>query len=465
MEISFPLLSSRSSEAAPQILPPHDSETGSLSTPTSQSFFKSTVRTFQHASHVPHPLSAATPPTSLSPPSHRHLHTHTHTPAMLTFVSAATLSTSKAFVRPLRCPRAAPSAHISMSLDPHAAHTAVSHLLAAAPADALHSLSTLLADATAALDAAVPEAAVEAVKQPGLWDRFVATIETAITLIHNQLTSAGVPGAYGLSIVLFTLIVKAFTFPLNYRQMESTMKMQAIAPKLKQVQADYKDNPTVMQQMTADLYKKQNVNPLAGCFPVFVQIPVWVALYRSVLNLASENRLNEPFLWLPSLQGPVAQTGQGLDTWLFPLVNGQPPIGWHDALCYLTLPVILMINQYYSTKLVTPPATDPQTQQANNFLKFMPLLIGFFSLNVPSGLGVYWVTNNFLSTAQTLFIKSRFPEGSFNINASDVDDASSATIDATVSEGFSSNSTNPDDAAPGTKALKSPKNKKRRKRR
>lgn len=382
---------------------------------------------------------------------------------MLTFVSAATLTTPRAFVRGSVCRRtlsARPAAQISMAFDPHVAHTAVSHLLTSVPSDALQSLSHILADATAAIEEAAP-AAAEAAKDPGLWARFVATIEAAITTIHNTLYTAGVPGAYGLSIVLFTFIVKAITFPLNFRQMESTMKMQAIAPRLKQLQNDYKDNPAVMQQMTADLYKKQNVNPLAGCFPVFVQIPVWVALYRSVLNLASENRLNESFLWLPSLQGPVSSTGQGLDTWLFPLVNGQPPIGWHDALCYLTLPVILMINQYYSTKLITPPAADPQTQQANNFLKFMPLLIGFFSLNVPSGLGIYWVTNNFLSTVQTLYIKSRFPAGSFNINADDVD-ASSSTVDVTPSEGFTAPTTT---ASSGTKAVKGSKNKKRRKRR
>lgn len=332
----------------------------------------------------------------------------------------------------------------------------------------LHSISSVLADATAAVSQATEgvdvagvatEAANEGAKQTGIWGNFVHLIESAIDLIHNGLMKAGVPGAYGLSIILFTFLVKAVTFPLNFRQMESTMKMQAIAPKLRKIQADYRDNPTVMQQMTAELYRKQNVNPLAGCAPVFAQIPIWVALYRSVLNLASENKLNEPFLWLPSLQGPVSSTGKGLDTWLYPLIDGAPPIGWHDALCYLILPVILMVNQYLTTKLVTPQTDDGNQQQAaaNNFLKFMPLLIGWFSLNVPSGLGVYWVTNNMLSTLQTLYIRSRFPTPS----ADDDDD----TIDVSASQADGFDASPAASTAASAKSSKASKNKKRRKRR
>lgn len=355
----------------------------------------------------------------------------------------------------------------------HHVFSTTSSTISSMPTDSLlHSISSVLADATAAVSQATEgvdvagvatEAAAAGVKQTGAWENFVHLIESAIVFIHNGLMKAGVPGAYGLSIILFTFIIKAVTFPLNFRQMESTMKMQAIAPKLRKIQADYRDNPTVMQQMTAELYRKQNVNPLAGCAPVFAQIPIWVALYRSVLNLASENKLNEPFLWLPSLQGPVSSTGKGLDTWLYPLVDGAPPIGWHDALCYLILPVILMVNQYLTTKLVTPQTDDGNQQQAaaNNFLKFMPLLIGWFSLNVPSGLGVYWVTNNMLSTLQTLYIRSQFPASSFV----DDDDDSDGAIDVSASQADGFNSSAPASTAANAKSSKASKNKKRRKRR
>jgi YidC/Oxa1 family membrane protein insertase len=278
-----------------------------------------------------------------------------------------------------------------------------------------------------------------------------------------------VPGAYGVTIILFTVGIKAVTFPLNYKQMESTMKMQALAPRLKKLQADYKDNPQVMNQMTAQLYKDEQINPLAGCLPVIIQIPVWIALYRTVLNLAKENLLDESFLFLPSLQGPVSETGQKLSTWLYPLVDGAPPIGWHDASCYLILPVLLVVSQFYSQKLLQPPNQDPSAAQANAVLKFMPLLIGWFSLNVPSGLGVYWVTNNLVSTLQTVFIRSRFNADNPSLATPD---ASSMTIDVSSNsgvvpptaaleeaEGFSANVAKPKGTVP-----KSTKQKRRKRR-
>lgn len=353
-----------------------------------------------------------------------------------------------------------------MVLDGHGAHQVLSSLQHVD----LNAISLMLSDAaTATADVAqsAAGAAVEA-KKSGWWDAFVHVIESAIVSLHTQLVAMGVPGAYGVSIIAFTVAVKTLLFPLNFKQMESTLRMQALAPRLREIQADYKDNPQVMNQMTAQIYKDENINPLAGCLPVFAQIPIWIALYRSVLNLAGENLLNESFLWIPSLQGPVSKTGQGLSVWLYPLVDGAPPVGWHDALCYLILPVLLMATQFYSQKLMAPTTQDPQQQQANNFLKFMPLLIGWFSLNVPSGLGIYWVTNNVLSTAQTAFIKSRFPDVTSSSGAKD-SDAGAAVIDDVpvreldVVDGFQSNGTGKTEG----KTAKAPKSskKKRRKRR
>lgn len=375
-----------------------------------------------------------------------------------------------------------------MALDPHIIstlphinlahiHTVLSYL-PAPPIHDLHSIQELISQAaTIATDAAstatdAAAAATEAAK-PGAWAQFVHLVETAIVALHGKLVSAGIPGAYGLSIIIFTVIVKALTFPLNFKQMKSTLKLQALTPRLKKIQTDYKDNPQVLNQMTAQLYKDEEINPLAGCLPVFAQIPVWIALYRSVLNLASANLLNESFLWLPSLQGPVSKTGQGLDTWLFPLIDGAPPIGWHDAICYLILPVLLTITQFYSQKLIQPANQDPQQAQANTFLKFMPLLIGWFALNVPSGLGVYWVTNNLLSTAQTVYIRQKFPDLTKPKTdpAQPVDVSSKGVFETSSLEeadGFRSNGTSPSEGG-STKSLgsggKKTKSKKRRKRR
>lgn len=217
----------------------------------------------------------------------------------------------------------------------------------------------------------------------------------------------GVDEAYGPSIILFTIGVKALTFPLTKTQIESTTKMQQIAPAAKQLQERYRDkDPARLNLELQKLYTENQVNPLAGCLPAFAQIPLFIGLYRSLLNLAKEDKLSESFLWLPSLEGPVADYQQGIG-WLTEWVNGAPKLGWHDTACYLVLPVLLVISQFASTELLTPKSDDPQQQQSQAILKFLPLMIGWFSLSVPSGLGLYWLTNNIVTTATTLLIRQQ----------------------------------------------------------
>jgi len=270
---------------------------------------------------------------------------------------------------------------------------------------ALASASLLLVDAAdGSTSAAAAATAAAGAQKAGLWNGFVHLIETIITGTGDTLAALGVPGSYGFAIIFLTIIVKAITFPLNYKQMKSTMAMQALAPKVRELQARYRDNPQLLNLETARLYQEAKVNPLTGCLPVFVQLPVWIALYRALMNLAADNRLDQGFFWLPSLEGPVRQ-GQGLSSWLFPFQNGAPPIGWHDAIAYLVLPCLLVVSQSISQKILQPPVQDPQQQQANAILRFLPFMVGWFSLNVPSGLGLYWVTNNIVSTIQTIGIK------------------------------------------------------------
>lgn len=361
--------------------------------------------------------------------------------------------------------RIAPSA----SIDPNFVH----HL----PTLDLHTATIFLAQAADVVGGGVAkagEAAVEA-KKIGLWDTFVNSIEWSIRSLHDVLANAGVKQAYGYSIILFTVAIKALTFPLNAKQMDSTMKMQSLTPRVKQIQADYKDNPQVMNQMISRLYQEENVNPLAGCLPVLAQFPIWIGLYRSVLNLASDNILNESFLWIPSLQGPVSKTGQGLNTWLYPLIDGAPPVGWHDAAAYLVIPVLLIIVQIYSQKLLQPPNQDPAAAKANKFLKFLPVLFGYFALNVPSGLCVYWLTNSLLSTAQTVVIRQKYataggPTLSSNSTDAGVDEDTTTSLkSASMREvdGFTSAESNGDaglkKTTAGARKITKKKRKKRRK--
>jgi len=239
------------------------------------------------------------------------------------------------------------------------------------------------------------------VDKSGWFGSIVQTMETIITFLHD------VVGSYGVAIVLFTIILKALTFPLNYAQIESTTKMQQLQPAIKKIQATYAADPDKMNVMMAELYKENELNPLAGCLPSLLQIPIFIALYRALLSLAREDLLEEPFLWIPNLEGPVFGA-QNAD-WLlkFSDWNGSvPPLGWSDTAAYLALPCLLVVAQSISTQLLTPPATDENAASNNAVLKFLPLLVGFFSLNVPAGLTIYWFCNNLVTTASTLYIKS-----------------------------------------------------------
>jgi len=254
--------------------------------------------------------------------------------------------------------------------------------------------------------AAAGDVATEAAKSDNGWFGFLTgPTEGFLQLIHTGLGAAGLDNSWGISIIILTLTIKLLTFPLTKQQLESTQKMQALQPQLKAVQAKYQSNPEVMNQKIAELYQTNNVNPLAGCVPSIVQIPVFIGLYRAVLDLAQQNILDEPFLWLPSLEGPT----YGYDptkgaSWLFDdWVNGAPSLGWEDTAAFLVLPVLLVVSQFLSMEVMTP---KEQKDQQPSFLKFLPLLIGFFSLNVPSALTVYWFTNNIFTTATSVIIRN-----------------------------------------------------------
>uniref|UniRef100_A0A5B6YMT0 Membrane insertase YidC/Oxa/ALB C-terminal domain-containing protein n=1 Tax=Davidia involucrata TaxID=16924 RepID=A0A5B6YMT0_DAVIN len=272
-----------------------------------------------------------------------------------------------------------------------------------------------LADAAVAVDAASGGATsgstdAAAVQKSGGWFGFVSdAMEVVLKVLEDGLTAVHVPYAYGFAIILLTVLVKIATFPLTTKQVESTLAMQNLQPKIKAIQERYAGNQERIQLETSRLYRQAGVNPLAGCFPTLATIPVWIGLYQALSNVANEGLLTEGFFWIPSLGGPTTiaarQSGSGI-SWLIPFVDGHPPLGWHDTAAYLVLPVLLVVSQYVSMELMKPPQTnDPAQKNTLLIFKFLPLMIGYFSLSVPSGLSIYWFTNNVLSTAQQVWLR------------------------------------------------------------
>ncbi|MCA1748241.1 MAG: membrane protein insertase YidC [Parasphingopyxis sp.] len=203
-------------------------------------------------------------------------------------------------------------------------------------------------------------------------------------------------GNFGLAIIGLTFIVRLLMFPIAQKQFSSMAGMRAVQPKMKEVQEKYKEDRQKMQQEMLALYQREKVNPLAGCLPIFLQIPVFYALYK-VLMLSVEMR-HEPFaLWLQDLSAPDPLTPVNL----FGLLAFQPP----QYLAIGILPILLGITMWLMFKL-NPAQMDPTQQK---IFGIMPWIFMIIMAPFAAGLQLYWVTNNILTIAQQKWLYSRDP--------------------------------------------------------
>ncbi|ESQ34163.1 hypothetical protein EUTSA_v10007427mg [Eutrema salsugineum] len=273
-------------------------------------------------------------------------------------------------------------------------------------------LYTIADAAVSSSDTIESVAGTTTTKQNSDWFSGIANyMETVLKVLKDGLSTVHVPYSYGFAIILLTVLVKAATFPLTKKQVESGMAMKSLQPQIKAIQERYAGDQEKIQLETARLYKLAGINPLAGCLPTLATIPVWIGLYRALSNVADEGLLTEGFFWIPSLAGPTTvaarQSGSGI-SWLFPFIEGHPPLGWSDTLAYLVLPLLLVFSQYLSIQIMQSSqsqSNDPAMKSSQAVTKFLPLMIGYFSLSVPSGLSLYWLTNNILSTAQQVWLQ------------------------------------------------------------
>lgn len=230
--------------------------------------------------------------------------------------------------------------------------------------------------------------------------------EKPIFLLLKTLFSA--TGNFGVAIILLTVIVRGVMFPVAQRQFASMAQMRAIQPKMKALQDRYKDDKQKLQQETMALYKTEGVNPLAGCLPIFLQIPVFFALYK-VLMLSIEMR-HQPFiLWIKDLsaQDPLHILN------LFGLLPFTPP----SFLGIGLLALLLGITMYFQFKL-NPAQMDPVQQQ---IFSIMPWMMMFVMAPFAAGLLIYWITSNILTIAQQTFLYSRHPQLKAQVNKDGAD--------------------------------------------
>ncbi|SNY90455.1 protein translocase subunit yidC [Cohaesibacter sp. ES.047] len=204
----------------------------------------------------------------------------------------------------------------------------------------------------------------------------------------------GVFGNFGVAILLITVIVKAIFFPLANKSYASMSKMKLMQPKMEEIKKQYPDDRQAQQQATMKLYQEEKINPLAGCLPIVIQIPVFFSLYK-VLYITIEMRHAPFFGWIQDLSAPDP-------TNLFTLFGLIP---W-DAPHFLMLgiwPLIMGITMFVQMKL-NPAPPDPTQQMIFNW---MPILFTFMLASFPAGLVIYWAWNNSLSILQQATIMKR----------------------------------------------------------
>ncbi|WP_313671211.1 membrane protein insertase YidC [Sandarakinorhabdus sp.] len=203
-------------------------------------------------------------------------------------------------------------------------------------------------------------------------------------------------GNFGVAIIGLTLIVRAIMFPIANKQYESMAKMRLIGPRMKAIQEKYGDDKLRAQQEIMAIYKNEKVNPLAGCLPILLQIPIFYALYKTLL-ISIEMR-HQPFvLWLTDLSAPDPLTPLNL----FGLIAWQPPA----MIALGVLPILLGVTMWLQQKL-SPAQMDPVQQQV---FALMPWLFMFFMAPFAAGLQLYWTINNLVSIAQQLYMNRKYP--------------------------------------------------------
>lgn len=207
----------------------------------------------------------------------------------------------------------------------------------------------------------------------------------------------GIVGNWGVAIILLTFLINIVLYPLSLKGLKSMREMQALQPKIEALRATYKDNPQKLNREIMELYRKHKINPMGGCFPILLQMPVFFALYQ-VLMRSVEIR-SAPFLWIRDLSQPDK------------LIVFNFSIPWFGKE-FNILPLLMAVAMFIQQKLSTPPraapssASDQMAQQQKMMMIMMPLMFGILFYHLPSGLVLYWFINTLLTiTEQRIFLK------------------------------------------------------------
>ena len=245
-----------------------------------------------------------------------------------------------------------------------------------------------------------------------------------LVALFKIIDTIGIPGALGLAIIVLTIIIRLGLWPLTTAQLKSTQKMAALKPHLARIKAEHGHDKVRHQQEVASLYKEHGVNPVAGCLPLLLQMPVFFALYNVLLKIVEFGKAD----FLTSINSRLYSKSLYLEnipeTGFFGFNLSAKPSDWQSAgALILLIPILTGLFQFIQSKMLTPQTnaqtlaklTDKNTKekesledtmaQVQSQMTFiMPAMIAFFSYGFPVGLSLYWNTFTIVGIVQQYVI-------------------------------------------------------------
>lgn len=230
-----------------------------------------------------------------------------------------------------------------------------------------------------------------------MWDLFVNLFINVLLTIYNFLGSG--PHMFGVAIILFTILIRIVTWPLNAQQMKSAKAMQDMQndKEWQAIQKKYAKDREKLAQEQMRVYREKGINPFGSCLPTLVQFPILIALYQSIIRALASTPLD------------LLKLSQGI---IFPFLDVSDLIPLNSTFLWMNLgqpepfyilAIIVAATTYVQSKLTLPPSTNPNDQSAamgQSMAITMPIMLGWFALTFPSGLSVYFITSNVLGIIQ-----------------------------------------------------------------
>lgn len=246
--------------------------------------------------------------------------------------------------------------------------------------------------------------AAQQAQKPGVWGTFVNFLSSILEGINSLTGMIPEPfGGYGLAIILFTIIMRLALLPLDLKSKKANQKIQEIQPLIEEINKKYKNDPEKKNKKTMELYQKYQINPMGGCLPMLLQMPLFFALFAALNSISAREVANgsiNSFLWIKNIWQPdsplKSMTGQSIG--LFgPGFNGL-----------FILPILAGVTSYYQMKL-TQPANSEANQQMKGFSAVMPFMSVWFCIMYTASFAIYWVTANLFQIVQHLVLKNLNP--------------------------------------------------------